>query len=250
MTIHDTSGSLVVPAGSTFVPGGNPDNNGLIDPGETVTLLFAFRAEGGNTVTDLLATLLPGIGVTPGGTTTQVYSNLFVDGPSQSRPFTFTASGTNGQQIAAAFAMQEVYGGVTNSLGTNLFSYALGTWTMSFTNPAAITIGPAQVNGSQPAMAAPYPSVITVSNVFGTVFGTTVTLTNLLHSSEYNVNALLVAPNASDILFLSHAGTPAVGVNGVTLTFSDSATNSLPNGQPFTNGVYKPAPGVTPPTFP
>lgn len=250
LTIHDTSGSLVVPAGSTFVPGGNPDNNGLIDPGETVTLLFAFRAEGGNTVTDLLATLLPGIGVTPGGTTTQVYSNLFVDGPSQSRPFTFTASGTNGQQIAAAFAMQEVYGGVTNSLGTNLFSYALGTWTMSFTNPAAITIGPAQVNGSQPAMAAPYPSVITVSNVFGTVFGTTVTLTNLLHSSEYNVNALLVAPNASDILFLSHAGTPAVGVNGVTLTFSDSATNSLPNGQPFTNGVYKPAPGVTPPTFP
>ena len=43
LTIHDTSGSLVVPAGSTFAAGGDPNGNGLIDPGENVTLLFALR---------------------------------------------------------------------------------------------------------------------------------------------------------------------------------------------------------------
>ena len=263
LTIHDTSGSLVVPAGSTFAPGGNPNNDGLIDPGETVTILFAFRAEGGNTITNLYATLLATNGITapttpaPNGTPTQVYSNLFVDGPSESQPYTFTASGTNGQRINATFALMEKYGGLTNNLGTNLFTYTLGTWTMSFTNTNAIIINRAPVNGSQPGMASNYPSIISISNIVGTVFKTTVTLTNLTHSSEYNVNALLVAPNAADTLFLSHAGTPAIGINGVTLTFSDTATNTLPPdqiGQPspqaFTNGVYKPAANGSSPVFP
>ncbi len=263
LTIHDTSGSLVVPAGSTFAPGGNPNNDGLIDPGETVTLYFAFRAEGGNTITNLYATLLPVSGVTapttpaPNGTTTQVYSNLYVGGPSESQPYTFTASGTNGQQIAATFSLLEKFGGATNNLGTNLFTYTLGTWTMSFTNTNAIVINPAMVGSSQAGMASNYPSVISISNIVGTVFKTTITLTNLEHSSEYNVNALLVSPSASDTLFLSHAGTPAIGVNGVTLTFSDSATNTLPyygnpgqNNLPFTNGVYKPEANGSTPAFP
>jgi uncharacterized delta-60 repeat protein len=258
LTIHDTSGSLVVPAGSAFAAGGNPNNDGLIDPGETVTILFAFRAEGGNTITNLYATLLPINGVTspttpaPNGTATQVYSNLLVDGPSESQPYTFTANGTNGQQIAATFSLMEKSGGLTNNLGTNLFTYTLGTWTMSFTNTNSIVINPATVNSSQPGMAAPYPSVIAISNIIGTVFKTTITLTNLTHTSEYNVNALLVSPSASDTLFLSHAGTPAIGVSGVTLTFSDSATNTLPyfNNQAFTNGVYKPAANGSPPVFP
>jgi len=263
LTIHDNSGSLVVPAGSTFASGGNPNNDGLIDPGENVTILFAFRAEGGNTITNLYATLLAGNGVTspttpaPNGTPTQVYSNLFVDGPSESQPYNFTASGTNGQQIVATFALMEKYGGVTNNLGTNLFTYTLGTWMMSFTNTNAIIINPAPINSSQVGMATPYPSIIAISNIVGTVFKTTITLTNLTHTSEYNVNALLVAPDAADTLFLSHAGTPAIGVNGVTLTFSDTATNTLPYyvnpGQddlPFTNGVYKPAANGATPVFP
>ncbi|HEY1663256.1 MAG TPA: Calx-beta domain-containing protein [Verrucomicrobiae bacterium] len=258
LTIHDTSGSLVVPAGSTFAPGGNPNNDGLIDPGETVTLYFAFRAEGGNTITNLYATLLPVSGVTapttpaPNGTATQVYSNLFVGGPSESQPYTFTASGTNGQQIAATFSLLEKFGGVTNNLGTNIFTYSLGTWTMSFTNTNAIVILPATINSSQAGAAAPYPSIISISNIVGTVFNTIITLTNLTHTSEYNVNAMLVSPSASDTLFLSHAGTPAIGVSGVTLTFSDTATNTLPsfNNQAFTNGVYKPAANGATPAFP
>jgi len=258
LTIHDTSGSLVVPAGSAFTSTGNPNGDGLIDPGETVSLYFAFRAEGGNTITNLYATLLPINGVTapttpaPNGTATQVYSNLFVDGPSESQPFTFTASGTNGQQIAATFALMEKYNGSTNNLGTNLFTYTLGMWTMSFTNTNAIVINPEPMNSSQAGMSTPYPSIIAISNIVGTVFKTTITLTNLTHTSEYNVNALLLAPSGSNTLFLSHAGTPAIGVNGVTLTFSDTATNTLPyfNNQAFTNGVYKPAANGSPPAFP
>ncbi len=153
--------------------------------------------------------------------------------------------------------MQEQYGGSTLNLGTNLFTYTLGTWTMSFTNTNSIVLNPAPQNSSMSGMATPYPSIIAVSNIVGTVMKTTITLTNLTFSSEYNVNALLVAPNASDTLFLSHAGTPAIGVNGVTLTFSDTATNTLPYfenpGQDdltFTNGTYKPEANGAPPTFP
>jgi len=259
LTIHDTSGSLVVPAGTAFAPGGNPNNDGLIDPGEAVKLYFGFRAEGGNTITNLYATLLPVNGITvpssPNGTPTQVYSNLYVDGPSESQPYYFTASGTNGQQIAATFSLVETNSGVPENLGTNLFTFTLGTWTMSFTNTNSIIIGPAPINSSQSGIASPYPSVIAISNIVGTVFKTTITLTNLTHTSEYNVNALLLAPNASDTLFLSHAGAPAIGISGVTLTFSDTATNSLPvyggtNYQAFTNGVYKPAAYGSSPTFP
>ena len=63
LTIHDTSGSYVVPAGSTLIYESGP-TNGIIDPGETVTLLFAFRDAGGNDVTNLYATLLASNGIT------------------------------------------------------------------------------------------------------------------------------------------------------------------------------------------
>lgn len=259
LTIHDTSGSLVVPAGSAFTvnPIGDTNGDGLIDSNKTVTLNFAFRAEGGNTITNLYATLLPVNGITnpktpTSSTPTQVYSNLFVDGPSESQPYTFTASGSNGEQIVATFSLVESNSGTAINLGTNLFTYTLGTWTMSFTNTNSIVIGPEPINSSVAGMASPYPSIIAISNVVGTVFSTTITLTNLTHTSEYNVNALLVSPSASDTLFLSHEGTPAIGVNGVTLTFSDSATNTLPyfNNQAFTNGVYQPTNNGSPPAFP
>jgi uncharacterized delta-60 repeat protein len=244
LTIHDTSGSLVVPAGSTLVHEGLI-TNGIIDPGETVTMLFAFRAEGGTNIANLYATLLATNGVTPvtpppPGTLVS-YGPLTVGGPSASRAFSFTANGTNGQQITATFVLNN---GVTN-LGIGLFTYTLGTWTTVFDNTNAIIINAA-------AAASPYPSAITVSNLGGVLIKAVITLTNMTHTAPAAINALLVSPNQNDTLFMSHAGGGQFGgaINGVTLIFDDAAANLLPfNGQ-ITNGVYKPTQYGGAPVFP
>ena len=243
LIIHDTSGSLVVPAGSAFAPNGDPNHNGLIDTNETVTLLFAFRAAGGNNVTNLYATLLAANGVTsPSPATPVSYGQLNVGGPSAYRAFSFTAVGTNGQQIAATFLLTNG----TTGLGTALFTYTLGSWTTVFTNPNPIIINAA-------AAASPYPSTITVSNLGGVLLKTVITLTNMTHTAPAAINALLVSPNQNDTLFMSHAGGGEFGgaINGVTLTFEDATqTNSLPfNGQ-ITNGVYNSTQYGGAPVFP
>jgi hypothetical protein len=248
LIIHDTSGSLVVPAGSAFAPNGDPNHNGLIDTNETVTLLFAFRAAGGNTVSNLYATLQATNGVTSphanvtDNPPTQYYGLLAVGGPSAYRAFSFTAVGTNGQQIAATFLLTNG----TTGLGTALFTYTLGSWTTVFTNPNPIIINAA-------AAASPYPSTITVSNVGGVLLNTVITLTNMTHTAPAAINALLVSPNQNDALFMSHAGGGQFGgaISHVTLTFEDAThTNSLPfNGQ-ITNGVYNSSQYGGTPVFP
>jgi uncharacterized delta-60 repeat protein len=241
LTIHDTSGSFVVPAGSTLVHE-SLITNGIIDPGENVTLLFGFRAAGGTNVSSLFATLLATNGITsPSPATAVSYGPLLVGGPSASRAFSFTANGTNSQQIAATFQLSN---GTTN-IGTAVFTYTLGTWTMTFSNTNIIVI-------NDNTTASPYPSAITVSNVSGVVIKATVTLTNVTHLSPAEINALVVAPNQSDTLLMSHAGGGEFGggINNVTLKFDDAATNSLPfNGQ-ITNGVYKPTGFPPSPNFP
>jgi uncharacterized delta-60 repeat protein len=241
LTIHDSSGSLVVPSGSALVheyllP------NGIIDPGEKVDIMFAFRAAGGNDVTNLYATLLATNGVTaPSPGTPVSYGPLHVGGPSASRTFSFTAAGTNSQQIAATFLLNN---GVTN-IGTALFTYTLGTWTTLFYNTNAIII-----NAAGPGL--PYPSPITVSNLGGVLIKAVVTLTNMTHSAPSAVNVLLVSPGQKDTLLMSHVGGGQFGgaVNGVTVTLDDAATNSLPSNGQITNGVYKPSQFGGAPTFP
>ncbi|HZF01516.1 MAG TPA: Calx-beta domain-containing protein [Methylomirabilota bacterium] len=238
LTIHDTSGSFVVAAGSTLLHE-SLITNGIIDPGENVTMLFAFRAAGGTNVSSLFATLLATNGVTsPSPGTPVSYGPLIVGGPSASRALSFTANGTNSQQIVATFLLNN---GVTN-IGTASFTYTLGSWAMTFYNTNKITI-------NDNTLASPYPSAITVSNLGGTVIKATITLTNMTHSSPSDINVLLVAPNQKDTLIMSHAGGQHA-LNGVTLKFDDAATNSLPQNSQITNGVYKPT-GYTPsPNFP
>src|SRR5207302_1820115 len=52
-------------------------------------------------------------------------------------------------------------------------------------------------------------------------------------------NVLLVNPNNSSALLMSHAG-GAHSLPNVTLTFSDSAANSLPASGQITTGSFKP----------
>jgi uncharacterized delta-60 repeat protein len=243
LTIHDTSGgTLVVPAGSRLISESGP-TNGIIDTNETVTLLFAFRAAAGSDVTNLVATLLATNGIISPSPGLQNYGWLTVGGQSVSRTNKFTVSPgyTNGQQIVATFQLQ---GNGTN-LGTNGFTYTLGTWTRKFYNTNLITINDST---NPPTRATPYPSTIDVSGVGGTIIKATVTLTNLTHNWAHDINALVVSPGGQDTLIMSHAGPNKV--NKVTLTFDDDASTNLTNVGTITNGTYKPTAYGSAPNFP
>ncbi len=236
LTIHDTSGSSVVPAGSTLISESGP-TNGIIDPGETVALLFAFRDAGGNDVTNLYATLLNINGVT-NASTPQRYGYLIVGGPSASQSFSFKAVGTNGQQIVATFKLQDG----TNNIGTNSFTYTLGTSINTFANTNLIII-------NDHASASPYPSTINVSGVGGLLIKATVTFANLTHSWPADIDALLESPSQQSALLMAHAG-GGYAVNGVTLTFDD-ATNYpfLTNAAQIVSGTYRPTAFILSPAF-
>jgi uncharacterized delta-60 repeat protein len=229
LTIHDTSGSLVVPDGSALTYESFSPANGIIDPGENVTLLFAFRASAGTNIANFSATLLATNGITsPTPVGTMNPGSLIVGGRPASQSFNFTASGTNGQTIAATF---QLYNGASG-IGTAVFTYTLGTWKMTVANTNVIII-------NDLAKASPYPASINISGVGGVIIKATVTLTNLYHLSPADIDALVVSPNQKDTLIMSHAG-GGNAVGPVTLTFDDAATNSLPHNTQIISGTNKP----------
>jgi uncharacterized delta-60 repeat protein len=247
LTIYDTSGSLVVPAGAVLVNEGFSPANGIIDPAETNTVAFGFRASAGVDVTNLVATLLATNGVTftnGAASVSSSYGYLTVGGHSVSRPFTFIAHGTNGQNIVPTFNLMNG----SSNLGTAAFTFTLGTWKTTVSNTASIII-------NDFAAASPYPAIINVSGLAGVVVKTTVTLTNLSHFSPGDINALVVAPNQSDTLIMSGAG-GGNRVDHITLTFDDAAasmlnvTNINYSVNAFGMATNKPSPYKPKPNFP
>lgn len=229
LSILDNSGSYVIPAGAQMVTNytsGLTDN--IIYSNNTVQVLFAFRAAAGLNVTNLVAYLQPGNGVSAPSPASQIYGPLTVHGHSVSQPFTFTANATNGGIIRPTFVLQDN----ATAIGTNQFTFTIGAWTTSFTNPALITI-------NDNAAASPYPSVINVSGVGGTVVKTRVSLRALTHTSPSDIDALVVAPSGADTLIMAHAGSQ-LPVTNIVLTFDDAAATSLPYSTRLTTSTNKP----------
>ena len=103
--------------------------------------------------------------------------------------------------------------------------------TLTFTNTFPVTI-PDQGAGS------PYPSVINVTGLGGTITEATVQLTGFSHTWPADVDLLLVSPAGQALLLMSDAGTGPTG--NATLTFADTATASLPPSGVIATGSYKP----------
>jgi uncharacterized repeat protein (TIGR01451 family)/uncharacterized delta-60 repeat protein len=243
LTIVETDGSLIVPAGAAITTE-NGSVNGVIDPGETVTVLFALRDSTGTNTANLVATLLAINGVTqPSGP--QSYGSLPAHGPSASRPFTFTANGTNGQPLNATFQLQD--GNVNR--GQAVFNFMLGQTATLFSNSLAIAI-------KDKTNATPYPSVINVNGLAGLVTKATVTLTNLNHTWPSDIDALLVSPAGQKSYLMAKCG-GSFTLNNVTLTFDDDAASNLPRLSQIVSGTNRPTsyalatppfpPALTPP---
>lgn len=237
LTIVDSNGSLIVPAGAALAAESLTPTNGVIDPNETVTLLFAFRNTGGLTTSNLVATLLATNGVVS-PSAARSYGALTVGGPSVSRPFSFTAAAANGSRVIATFALSDG----TNNLGQAVFTFAIGTATMTFSNQSPVVINDA-------APASPYPAVINVGGVDGLVSKATVTLAGLSHGSPADVDALLVGPAGQALLLMANSGGSRT-VSGVNLTFDDAASNALPLIGQITSGRFRPTAYMPVATFP
>jgi uncharacterized delta-60 repeat protein/uncharacterized repeat protein (TIGR01451 family) len=249
LTIVETDGSLIIPAGSALTSESGPVN-GVINPGETVTLLFALRDSTGTNTINLVATLLATNGVTK-PSAPQNYGALVVHGPAVSRPFSFTASGVDGQTISATFQLQD---GAINR-GLAVFSFTLGQSVANFANTSAILINDSPSSGVA-GLATPYPSVININGLAGLVSKATVTLTNLNHTWPGDIDALLVSPTGQKSFLMAKCG-DGYAVNNVTLTFDDAAASSLPHFSQIVSGTDRPTsyavatppfpPGLTPP---
>jgi uncharacterized repeat protein (TIGR01451 family) len=205
--------------------------NGLIDPGETVTVAFSLANVGSLDTVNLKAALKASGGVlSPSGL--QAYGVLIREGPSVSRNFTFTSGAAAGGVIVATLELQDERPGVTNLLGQVTFTFnppVKSHWV----NTNAITIP-----DHGPGIA--YPSQINVSGAGGLVTKATLTLNGFRHSFPHDVNVLLVSPSGNNVLLMSHTG-GGYSVTNLTLSFDDAAANSLPNNDVLTSGTNKPS---------
>jgi len=240
LTIHDNDGSLIIPAGAALISESFTPANTVIEPGETVSMLFAFRNSAGTNTVNLTATLLATNGITA-PSAPQSYGVLVAQGPSASQPFTFTASGTNGQRIVATFQLTDLGHPVSTNAGIAAFTFTLGTSTASASNPALITI-------NDIAPATPYPATINAQGIDGVISKVTVRLNNYGHGSPSDVDALVVSPDYIASLIMGHAGSGTV--SRATLTFDDAAAAMLGRTAPVISGTYKPSVYYPLPAFP
>ncbi|HUI07851.1 MAG TPA: endonuclease [Verrucomicrobiae bacterium] len=114
-------GPLIVENGATVVSEGCSPTNGVIDPGETVTVSFSLKNVGSSASINLVATLLATGGVTsPSGP--QTYGVITNGGAAAARSFTFTAAGSCGGILTATLHLQD---GSTD-LGAITYTFTLG----------------------------------------------------------------------------------------------------------------------------
>ncbi len=114
----------IVANGSTLVSEGCTPTNGVIDPGELVTVIFVVKNIGSGNTGNLVATLLQTNRIAAAGDP-QTYGVVTAGGGVASQPFTFTAGGTCGGSITATLQLQD---GAVN-LGTITYTYLLGQLT-------------------------------------------------------------------------------------------------------------------------
>jgi uncharacterized repeat protein (TIGR01451 family) len=240
LTIRECNGADVVASGTAFVSGSLQSASGVILSNDVVTILFGLRDIAGGNTTNLVATLIPTNGITNvQSPQSQYYGQLIEYGPTKAEPFTFTAVGSNGQNIVATLQLQDG----STVLGVAEFGFTIGGSTLSYTNPEPLTF----YGGDPPPTRATnsfapgygYPSLIDVSGIVGIVTEVTATLTNFGHTYPSDVNVVLEAPQGQNSILMSHCGSDDT-VGHLTLTFSPSATASVPVNSAITNGTYLP----------
>jgi hypothetical protein len=112
---------LINPTASTLLSESCTPANGVMDPGEVVTVSFTLQNKGNAPTTNLVATLLMTNGVVP-LSSPQSYGVLTAGGAAVTRSFSFIPSAACGAIIKPWLQLQDG----TRSLGVAAFSFTLG----------------------------------------------------------------------------------------------------------------------------
>lgn len=205
--------------------------NGVIDPGETVTVALALENRGTRSATNLLATLSNQGGVTP-LSPSQNYGDLTTSGAGVAQSFTFTAPASDcGSKLIPIVDWTEA-GGATGSVAIELSLGKFSILTQAFSNSGSILI-------PESGSASVYPSPLNVSGMAGGIEKLSVTLAGYSHSWPDDVDVLLVGPTGESVLLMSDCGGGAAR-DGVFITFDDDAVSNLPDSGTLVAGTFKP----------
>ncbi|MBI1764628.1 MAG: proprotein convertase P-domain-containing protein [Acidobacteria bacterium] len=135
---------LLVKGGAVLTAESCLPANGVIDPGETVTVNLTVQNNGSSSTDNLSAALQPTGGVTTAGVTQSF--GAIAPGSAVTRPFTFVAAGNCGNTLTLTVNLSDA----GQSLGTQSYNFRLGapaanSSTFKFTGPpAAIPDGDAR----------------------------------------------------------------------------------------------------------
>jgi hypothetical protein len=125
-----------------------------------------------------------------------------------------------------------------------------GATTMTFSNPAPISLPGGDPNLAGPAV--PYPSSIVVAGFSGLTTKVTATFKDLSHTWPDDLDFMLEGPGGVRVMLMSDAGFD-FDLTGFTLTFDDAAASPLPDATAISAGTYQPtdhAPVGFPEIFP
>ena len=98
-------------------------------------------------------------------------------------------------------------------------------------------------------VASPYPSVVNVSGMSGTITNLNLTVSRFGHERTADVNMLLVGPTGVGVVFLSHAAGPNP-VTNVTFTVADTALFPFDRNFPIWSEVFRPTNYAASDSFP
>jgi subtilisin-like proprotein convertase family protein len=169
--------------------------------------------------------------------------------------FSVTASGRKPLAYQWRFNDTNIFAGETNTTLTlnGITPAQAGSYSVVVTNvhgsvtsaPAQLTLAqvitcanPASLSIPASGKASLYPSVITVSNLAGTLVRASVTLNNLSHTWPDDLDILLMGPAGQKVLLMSDAG-GSTDITGSVLTFADSGP-ALPDSAAIAPGTYHP----------
>ena len=122
-------------------------------------------------------------------------------------------------------------------------SGSVEAWSITVTTRLSFTGGPITIHTV--GKGTPYPGMISIPHLVGTVSRVEVTLTGLTHSHPEDLDILLTdsgafgSSGAGKVRLMSDVG-GGHAITNVNLHFLDSAVDSLPNLGQITSGSYKP----------
>lgn len=191
--------------------------NNIIEPNEAITLRLAIKNVGPKRTSNLVATIQTGGGVANPNPESRVYGGLDVL-QTDARDFSFEVNGPNNALLSVVLHLSE---GATD-LGSVAYKFRVGPVISKFGDSTDATIPDFGVTD-------PYPFVISVSNVVGSIVKVSATLSNLSHAFPDDLDVLLVSPSGDPVMLMSDAG-ESTDMTSQTLTFSVDAADSAPDG--------------------